>query len=192
MLRIISGKWKHRRLQTLPDDQITRPTANRVRESIFNILQGSIPGTRVLDLFSGSGALGLEALSRGALEAVFVEKSPAAVAVIRKNFAELGVPGSCARIIEADVTEVLRNPARWQLNGLSAEHVFADPPYASDWYSQALTDVGQSEICSKNCTLCIEMDGYTRLIPDTKHHWKQQSRRKYGKTFVEFWTRTES
>lgn len=192
MLRIISGKWKHRRLQTLPDDQITRPTSDRVRESIFNILQGTVPGARVLDLFSGSGAMGLEALSRGAAEAIFIERNPAAAEVIRKNLGALGVSGPCARIIVADVTEVLRQPALWQLSSPGADLVFADPPYASDWYRRALADVGGSMLCSKNCTLCIEMNGYTEVTPDLEHHWEKQSRRKYGKTCVEFWTRTEA
>jgi 16S rRNA (guanine966-N2)-methyltransferase len=90
MLRIIAGEFKGRRLQT-PKGRSVRPTADRVRESWFSILQGEIPGARVLDLFAGSGALGLEALSRGAVAAEFVETHRASLAVLKTNCETLHV-----------------------------------------------------------------------------------------------------
>jgi 16S rRNA (guanine966-N2)-methyltransferase len=191
MLRIIAGKWKNRKLQTLPDDKVTRPTADRVRESVFNILQSTIPGAHVLDLFSGTGALGLEALSRGAASAVFVESNPIAVKLIRQNINTLDVPAGQATVVQADATLVLQQPDRWQLHEFAAQVIFADPPYASNWYERALDEVGNSELCSKNCTLCLEMNGYTELVPHIEQLWEKQSRRIYGKTAVEFWTRTD-
>src|SRR2546423_9443595 len=87
-LRIVAGKWGGRRLRT-PRGRDTRPTADRVREALFSIL-GPLDGARVLDLFAGSGALGLEALSRGAGSATFVQRAPAALRALRDNVADLG------------------------------------------------------------------------------------------------------
>jgi 16S rRNA (guanine966-N2)-methyltransferase len=119
-LRVVAGEFKGRRLAA-PRGARTRPTADRVREALFSML-GDVTGARVLDLYAGSGALGIEAISRGAASAVFVERDPQAVAVIERNLAALGV--------EADVVrqDVLRFLAR--ADG-PFELVFCDPPYDS-------------------------------------------------------------
>lgn len=119
---MIAGRWGGRRLQAPPGDA-TRPTADRVRESLFAVLEDRVPGARVLDLFAGSGALGLEALSRGAAEATFVDRAPAAVRAVRANLAALGTEA-----------EVRRTDARRFLRSASAaarqyDLVFLDPPY---------------------------------------------------------------
>ena len=117
-MRVVAGAFGGRRLQA-PVGQATRPTADRVREAVFSIL-GSMEGLRVLDLFAGSGALGIEALSRGAAEAVLVDSAPGAVAAVRRNLAELGAEA-----------QVLRQDALRWLAGAEGEYdlVFADPPY---------------------------------------------------------------
>jgi 16S rRNA (guanine966-N2)-methyltransferase len=119
-MRVVAGRFGGRRLQA-PRGRDTRPTADRVREALFSML-GDVTGARVLDLYAGSGALGIEAISRGAASAVFVERDPQAVAVIERNLAALGV--------EADVVrqDVLRFLAR--ADG-PFELVFCDPPYDS-------------------------------------------------------------
>jgi 16S rRNA (guanine966-N2)-methyltransferase len=121
-VRIVAGELGGRRL-TAPPGSATRPTADRVREALFSIL-GDVAGARVLDLYAGSGALGIEALSRGAAAAVFVDSSQAAVAAIRRNLSELG--------LEAPVR---RRDALDYLAGAVGEDpydlVFADPPYDS-------------------------------------------------------------
>ena len=94
-MRVIGGQWRGRTL-VAPRGRDTRPTADRVREALFSIL-GDVAGERVLDLFAGSGALAIEALSRGASEATLVDSSPAAVAVIRRNLAALGVDAEVVR-----------------------------------------------------------------------------------------------
>src|SRR3954467_15650634 len=120
-MRIISGQWRGRRL-VAPAGNATRPTSDRVREALFSIL-GALDGERVLDLFAGSGALGLEALSRGAASATFVERAPAALRVLRDNVADLG---ASAEVVAADARAHLR-AARAQ--GAQYDLVFLDPPY---------------------------------------------------------------
>lgn len=125
MARIIAGEFGGRRL-FVPKDRFIRPTADRVREAWMSILGDRLPGAAVVDLFAGTGALGLEALSRGAASCVFVEKAPQALELLRKNIAALGVE-SRARVTRA---EALRFAS-----GLSAgafDVALADPPYAGD------------------------------------------------------------
>lgn len=120
-MRIIAGKWRGRPLDA-PPGQGTRPTADRVREALFSMLAsrlGSFEDLRVADLFAGSGALGFEALSRGAGHATFVENDPVALTVIRRNANRLG------RQIEAVAASALDLPV-----GRSFDLIFADPPYA--------------------------------------------------------------
>ena len=121
-MRVVAGRYGGRRL-VAPPGSATRPTSDRVREALFSVLGPSVQGARVLDLYAGSGALGIEALSRGAASAVFVDRSPRAVAAIRANLEALG--------IEADVR---RREARTALRAASAradtyDLVFLDPPY---------------------------------------------------------------
>lgn len=120
-MRIIAGQFRGRRLTTPPGND-TRPTADRVRESLFSIL-GPLPGARVLDLFAGSGALGLEALSRGAATATFVERAPAALKAIRANLAALE---ATARVHDRDVVAFVRDASQ---AGGPYDLVFLDPPY---------------------------------------------------------------
>jgi 16S rRNA (guanine966-N2)-methyltransferase len=121
-MRIVAGQHKGRRLRA-PAGAGTRPTADRVREALFSIL-GPVDGMRVLDLYAGSGALGIEALSRGAASATFVESGRLAVAAIRANLDAIGADG--AEVAASDVVGWLRNaPARQ----LTFDLVFCDPPY---------------------------------------------------------------
>ncbi|HYT64289.1 MAG TPA: 16S rRNA (guanine(966)-N(2))-methyltransferase RsmD [Gemmatimonadales bacterium] len=125
MLRIIAGEFKGRRLKT-PTTNKVRPTSDRVREAWFSILQQSIPDARVLDLFAGSGALGFEALSRGAVSVDFVENSKASLAAIRDNATTLNV-GDRVTIHRSDALGFAERlqPAQYDI-------AFADPPYATN------------------------------------------------------------
>jgi 16S rRNA (guanine966-N2)-methyltransferase len=122
-VRVVAGRFGGRSL-VAPRGQATRPTSDRVREALFSIL-GPLPveGARALDLFAGSGALGIEALSRGAWQAVFVDTSPAAVAVIRRNLAAVGVE---AEVRRQDALAFLRGASR---DARQYDLVFLDPPY---------------------------------------------------------------
>jgi 16S rRNA (guanine966-N2)-methyltransferase len=121
-MRVIAGQWRGRRLQA-PAGPATRPTSDRVREALFSILGDRVPGARVLDLFAGSGALGIEALSRGAAAATFVDSEPGAIRAVTANLDALGAQA-----------EVRRVDARRFLGSASAaarqyDLVFLDPPY---------------------------------------------------------------
>ena len=117
-MRVVAGELRGRRLKRPPG---ARPTADRVREALFSIL-GSVEGTRVLDLFAGSGALGIEALSRGASEAVFVERDARAAATVRSNLSEVGLE---AAVHSRDALGFLRDAG----GGDPFDLVFCDPPY---------------------------------------------------------------
>lgn len=121
-MRIVAGRWGGRRL-VAPPGTGTRPTADRVREALFSILGERVDAARVLDLFAGSGALGLEALSRGAAQATFVESAPSALKALRANLAALGAPGEVHR---GDALAFLRSA-----RGAARQYdlVFLDPPY---------------------------------------------------------------
>ena len=120
-MRIVAGRYRGRKL-TPPSDDSVRPTTDRIKETVFNILQWDVEGARVLDLFAGSGALGIECLSRGAAEVVFADRSPASVALIRQNLK--GIDGSY-RVLTADFTGVLRSGED------KFDLIFIDPPYKS-------------------------------------------------------------
>lgn len=118
-MRIIAGRFRSRLLRTVPGLAV-RPTPDRLREAMFNVLGTEVEGRSFLDAYAGSGAVGLEALSRGARHVILMEKSPAALAVIRENVGALGV--------QSDVT-VLRGSAIRLIGTLTADIAFIDPPY---------------------------------------------------------------
>ena len=133
-MRVIAGEFRSRKLKTLPGLD-TRPTPDRLRESLFSILSPRFPGTVFLDGYAGTGAVGIEALSRGARRCIFIEKSRAASEVIRENLASLGI---------ADRAEVFTGKTAWVLEHKTADIVFLDPPYALEReYEQTLELLGR-------------------------------------------------
>ena len=123
-MRVIAGRFGGRRLSA-PRGARTRPTADRVREALFSVL-GDLEGARVLDLFAGSGALGLEALSRGAAAATFVDSAPAALRALRDNLSALEIGAEAAEVRRADARAFLRSARK---AGRQYDLVFLDPPY---------------------------------------------------------------
>ncbi|HYO80284.1 MAG TPA: 16S rRNA (guanine(966)-N(2))-methyltransferase RsmD [Bryobacteraceae bacterium] len=129
-MRVIGGEFRSRRLQTLPGMD-TRPTPDRLRESLFNVLAPEIEDAAFLDAYAGTGAVGIEALSRGAAKCIFIERSKEAVEVIRKNVRELGLERR-SEILQGKVLEYLRHR--------KADIVFLDPPYTLERdYAEAMT-----------------------------------------------------
>ena len=156
-MRIIAGRFRSRLLKTVPGLAV-RPTPDRLREAMFNVLAARVDGRTFLDAFAGSGAVGLEALSRGARHVFLIEKSSAALAVIRENIAALEVA--------AEVT-VLRGSAARLLQGLTADIAFVDPPYEQvNQYSTALLALSQTScsvvIAQHPSRLTLE-EGYGQL-----------------------------
>ena len=128
VLRIIGGSWRGRKLRFPPEPEI-RPTPDRVRETLFNWLGPRVSGARCLDLFAGSGALGLESLSRGAAHVTFVERDGAAARELRARLSEWGARG--AEVEHGDALRFLEGPAR------AFDIVFLDPPFASEFLTLA-------------------------------------------------------
>jgi len=129
-MRIIAGKYRGRRLKSPPTLQ-TRPTSDRLRETLFNILAPRIKGARFLDLCAGSGAVGTEALSRGALHATFVDQSRRMCALIEANLEEFGIDENDAEVLNDEASEFLRRHAKKEKSPLDI--VFFDPPYEADY-----------------------------------------------------------
>jgi len=135
-MRIIAGKYRHRKIASLPGDA-TRPMLDRMRETLFNVLQGRIEGRIVADLYAGTGAVGLEALSRSAARAIFVEVNPRAADVIRKNVADLAA--------EKDV-EIRMTTVEQVLPKIEADVYFVTPPYPDvKAYETTLTALAQKD-----------------------------------------------
>jgi 16S rRNA (guanine966-N2)-methyltransferase len=152
-MRVVAGEFRGRRLQA-PRGRSTRPTADRVREALFSML-GDVSGARVLDLYAGSGALGIEALSRGAASAVFVERDAAAVAAIRRNLETVGA--GAADVRRQDVLRFLAAATgRFDL-------VFADPPYDSAPRLAAPLSAALPAVLDENALIVTESSKRTPL-----------------------------
>jgi 16S rRNA (guanine966-N2)-methyltransferase len=149
-LRIVAGKWRSRLLD-VADAEGLRPTSERIRETLFNWLEPYVAGARCLDLFAGTGALGLEALSRGASTAVFVERSPQAVEALRRNVKTLGATG--AEIRRADAFEVLQAPP-----AVKFDIVFLDPPFADDRLVELCRLLEHASILAGGALVYVEQD----------------------------------
>ena len=180
-MRIIAGEWRGRRLAALGKGDAKshlRPTTDRTRESLFSILQGGrfgdvISDAKVLDLFAGTGALGLEALSRGANQATFVEKNRAALALLQENLQNLKANGT---ILKSDATKLPRGDA--------ADLVFLDPPYGKKLGEMALNSAAQSGRLTSGAFVVWE-ENSTQLPP---HGFSKVEERKFGDTWITFLT----
>lgn len=161
-LRIVAGIWRSRVLE-IADVEGLRPTSERIRETLFNWLTPRMAGARCLDLFAGTGALGLEALSRGAAAAVFVENSKVAIATLRRNVASLDASG--AVIHAGSATEYID-----AAGAESFDIVFLDPPFADDNLAELCKLVDESELVATNANVYLEQDR-ARPEPDLPDGW---------------------
>ena len=170
-MRVVSGDLGGRKLVT-PDGSDTRPTSDRVREAMFNSLFSldAIEGARVLDAFAGSGALGIEALSRGALHATFVETGRNALAALRENLETLQL-GAQGRVVPGDALAHLERTAA---EGSHYDLVLLDPPYGFDQWDELLAAV------PVGARVVIESDREV-VVPDS---WEVHRRKRYGGTVV--------
>lgn len=150
-MRIVAGRARGRRL-VVPPGRDVRPTSDRVREALFSSLGSAVDGARVLDLFAGSGALGLEALSRGAASAVFVDSARRAREALARNLSATGFE-PLARVIAGDALGALERLAR---EGARFELVFVDPPYAADLGPRALERLGSLGLLAPGARVVAE------------------------------------
>lgn len=150
-MRVIAGSAKRLQLKTIPGME-TRPTTDRIKETLFNMLQPELLDCRFLDLFSGSGAIGIEALSRGASEAVFVEQNPAAVLCIKENLKTTRLEKG-ATVIQDDVLRALSSLMR---DGKSFDLIFMDPPYRMGWEQKILELIKDSSLAEQASLIIVE------------------------------------
>jgi 16S rRNA (guanine(966)-N(2))-methyltransferase RsmD len=140
-MRIISGKFKSRKID-FPKNKLTRPMTDRTKETLFNIVGSLAFGKHVLDLYAGSGSLGLEALSRGSLSATFVDHAPWAQKVIEKNLASLGISHQATRLA-MDILPAIR---KLEKNRKGFALIFVDPPFMKGWVKKTLIRLDASDI----------------------------------------------
>lgn len=181
-MRVVAGRFRGRALQA-PSDGTTRPTSDRVRESLFNILAHgiadfSLEGARVIDLFAGTGALGIEALSRGARYCLFVEEAPEARALIRQNVEAFGLTGE-TRIFRRDATDLgpAGNMEPYQL-------AFLDPPYGKGLAEKTLAVLAAGKWLLPGAIAVVEERA--GLLPQSIPGYSTLDRRTYGDTEVSF------
>ena len=157
-MRIISGLKRGLKLKSLEGSD-TRPTLDNVKEAIFSMLFDSVEGADVLDLFAGSGALGLEALSRGAKKAIFVDSNPKACQIVRANIESAGF-NTKASVIKKDARDFIIEAGK---RGEKFSLIFLDPPYALGLLDEVLSLIYQSGILMENALIVCEFDNGTNL-----------------------------
>lgn len=178
-MRIVGGDFKGRRLAT-PSTQKIRPTTDRTRESLFNILSNKFDfeGARIIDLFAGTGALGLEAMSRGASFALFVEESVEGRGLLRTNITALGLQGK-TKISRRDATKL------GKLEGsLPFDLAFLDPPYSKGLGERAIKELIDGEWLKQNALIVLEEA--KKDLPDFVQGLTQIDSRKFGETAIGF------
>lgn len=179
-MRIVSGKLKGRRLASFGGRRI-RPTSDIVREAIFNILTVEWEGKEVLDLFSGTGALGIEALSRGASQVVFVENHSQSLLLLDKNINTLSLSDNC----EVLRLRVEKGIGFIKKKGWKFDVVFLDPPYGKGLTDDTLRLIAGSDILKEDGVVVAEHH-YKEILSNRYRKLQLSDRRKYGKTEVSF------
>lgn len=179
-MRIISGQYKGRRLQSISGTDV-RPTADQVREALFNILSQNVSGSCVLDLFAGTGALGIEALSRGAQYAVFVDNASRPLTVLRKNLRNFGLLTQ-SQVIRWDISKNLNSLKSFQNQ---FDLVFMDPPYHKGLVPVALCNLMRVQCLTPGATIVAEHERHCDITsPDASISVTDQ--RQYGQTALTF------
>jgi len=178
-MRVISGSAKGIQLNSLEGLE-TRPTLDRVKEALFSSIQFQIQDARILDLFSGSGALGIEALSRNAKQAVFCDNSRRAIQIIKDNLERTKLKDK-AIVIQKDYIECLESL------DMKFDFIFLDPPYKTDFVENAIEKILSLDLLQKNGTIIIETDRKDNILENKEMELKNI--KKYGRVKLMFLTR---
>ena len=181
-MRVITGKARGVQLKT-PDGMTTRPTSDRVKEALFSIIQFDIPTARVLDLFGGTGQLGIEALSRGAASAVFVDAGEPACKLIRENLKRTRLE-SDAKVVRADYLDYLKRCRE------KFDIIFLDPPYAEVFLENALKSITEIDILQSGGIIVTERPTGKELPWDFEGFTRSKDY-KYGNTVLAIYRRNE-
>ena len=182
-MRIISGTARGTKLYTLNGYDTTRPTLDRVKESLFNIIQQKVPNSIFLDLFSGSGAVGVEAASRGAKKAILCDKSKDAINIINKNIEKTHLK---------EKTEVYNLDYERLLNGKINEKIdiaYIDPPYESDFAAKSIELLIKNNLIDESSIIIVETDNESRILKEIENinqNINITDKRKYGRAILIF------
>jgi 16S rRNA (guanine966-N2)-methyltransferase len=187
VLRIIGGSWRGRKLRFPPSPEI-RPTPDRVRETLFNWLGAHLSGARCLDLFAGSGALGLESLSRGASRVTFVERDAAAARELQARLTEWGAQG--ARVEQSDALRFLAAAAPGPETG-PFNIVFLDPPFDSDLLAQSADLLEKSALLAPGALIYVECAS-RKGLPPLPPNWSATKAKQAGEVGYHLFTRAQA
>ena len=176
-MRITGGFFKNQPLKT-PKGTATRPTSEKLRQSVFNICQHHVEEAQFLDLFAGSGAMGIEALSRGATEATFIEKNPLAIKALRENLNDLDL-SPLSTLYSGDVFTLIH-----KLKGKSFDLIYIDPPYEKGLAEKALALVDSLCLLNVGGLLFLEESGNKEIAFPELTHLEVKKKRKVGSTFL--------
>ncbi|MBP5245172.1 MAG: 16S rRNA (guanine(966)-N(2))-methyltransferase RsmD, partial [Clostridia bacterium] len=179
-MRIIAGSARRRLLTTLDGTDITRPTIERVKEGLFSSIQFEITGKKVLDLFSGTGQLALEALSRGAESAVMIDANEKAFEILKTNAKNTGLIKQC-KIAKMDYSEYLKSASS---KGEKFDIVFLDPPYAKDVKDEVLKMDAKADILNPGAIVACESDKDLFVEGEEVYGLKFRKKYRYGKVYI--------
>ena len=187
-MRVVAGELRGRRIDG-PEGDATRPTTDKVREAVFNALGSldAVDGAVVVDLFAGSGALGIEALSRGAARCTFVENDRRALGVMKGNIEALGI-SDVSRVVQLDVVRDVTAAGALRLREelVDATLVLADPPYGFPLWNEIFS---AAEVAPASVVLVIETETRAAVHDEVPSGWEAVRRRDYGRTTVGFFVR---
>ena len=186
-MRVIAGKYKGRKLNS-PDDSTVRPTTDKVKEACFSILTNEIYGARVLDLFAGTGGLGIEALSRGASYCLFSDSSRRSLDLIRSNLAHCAVEEK-TKVAAGDYAKVLKNLARRIEEGLEEpfDIILLDPPYDAGYLDEAFRLIAEGGVLAGDGLIVAEHRKQEEL-PEILHGFIRAKERRYGVVKLSIYT----
>ena len=176
-MRVITGSARGRKLRTPENDDI-RPTTDNVKEAVFNIIQFDVEGRRVLDLFAGTGQLGIEALSRGAAEAVFVDRDREAVKIVKENLKACSLQ---AQVRQEDALSALRREEKFDL-------IFVDPPYDAGLYGPVLETIKSVDKLTDGGIIICEARS-TEPLPELAAPYGKRKEYRYGKVKIAVYTK---
>lgn len=183
-MRIITGTAKGRKIKA-PEGMETRPTSDRVKESIFNIIQDNIYGSKVLDLFAGTGNLGLECISRGSENCTFVEKSSTTFSILIENVKYLNFQGKCMCMSKDAffALDSFKNIKKFDL-------IFLDPPYGKSLIEKSIMKINELDLLEDGGIIISEYD-INDMIPENIEAIQIYRTEKYGRTKVSFWQKED-
>lgn len=173
-MRVIAGDFKGRQLKSVPTHK-TRPTTDKVKEAVFHGIGPYFEGGKALDLFAGSGGLGIEALSRGAESCVFVDQQHKAIQTIYENLKLLDIEGR-AEVFKTDALRAIKAAGK---RGLNFDYIFLDPPYKKFSYKELMEALLEHELIAKDATVVCEHDS-SEEIPEEVGHLKCTKTDHYG------------